>query len=434
MKPIYRSLLFVVAVSASADLLAEGAVLRVACDGDAVDAEVLVNGQFKGECPLDVQVPAGTLKLRVQKKIDTLNERVFEQELRLGDGAVKRIDVQLSPPQLTAEAKKREAERSRQEQAAKKRTEARQRAVAEKQARAPAQTSVQAAVEPKVQGIALGSGSAFRDCTDCPEMVLIPGGSFEMGSPSHEAGRRDNEGPVHRVNVSSFAMGRNAVTRRQFSAFVTETGYDVGDKCWTFENGRGEVRQGRSWRDVGYPQDDNHPAVCVSWNDAIAYAQWISLKTGKNYRLASEAEWEYAARANTTTARFWGESPDQACAYANVMDATGKSRVPDVTWEAHNCSDGHAYTSPVGSFKPNAFGLYDMLGNVWQWTQDCWHDNYNGAPTDGSAWAGGDCGKHAVRGGSWNLDPRFVRAAVRSDSNTGGRSRSLGFRLARTLP
>ena len=329
----------------------------------------------------------------------------------MGDSEVKRIDVLLSAPKPTAASKQRETERLRVDKGdAKKREDERQRAIAEKQA--------QMRAEFKAQGIELGSGTSFRDCTDCPEMIPIPGGSFEMGSPNYEAGRRDGEGPVRRVSISPFALGKHAVTRGQFAAFVAETNYDAGDKCWTVEDGKAEVRSARNWRDPGFRQDNSHPIVCISWNDATAYAQWLSRKTGKTYRLASEAEWEYAARAGTTTARYWGESADQACAYANVMDTAGKSQVPGVTWEV-SCTDGHAYTAPVGSFKPNAFGLHDMLGNVWQWTQDCWHDSYDGAPTDGSVRSGGDCTeKHAVRGGSWASGPGSVRAAARSAASS----------------
>lgn len=274
-------------------------------------------------------------------------------------------------------------------------------------------------------------GEVFKDCSDCPEMVVVPAGSFEMGSPSFEAGRRENDGPVHRVAVAEFALGRTEITRGQFAAFVTATGYQAGDKCWMLDGGKPEER---SWRNPGFPQEDSHPVVCVNWNEAGAYAEWLSRKTGKRYRLPSEAEWEYAARAGTSTARFWGESPDQACTYANVMDATGKSQVPGVTWEAHNCNDGSAYTAGVGSYKANPFGLYDMIGNASEWTQDCWNESYNGAPGDGSAWTSGDCGRRVLRGGSWDDGPRNARSAKRNGGGTSSWDYDLGFRLARMLP
>jgi hypothetical protein len=157
-------------------------------------------------------------------------------------------------------------------------------------------------------------------------MVVIPTGSFEMGSPSSEAGRNDSEGPTHRVNVKVFAMGKTHLTKAQFSAFISATGYDAGSECFRYEGGLWEKRSGRNWRDPGFRQDDSHPVVCLNWTDAKTYTEWIAGKTGNEYRLPSEAEWEYAARAGTTTARYWGESADQQCAYANGMDATGREK------------------------------------------------------------------------------------------------------------
>jgi formylglycine-generating enzyme required for sulfatase activity len=223
-----------------------------------------------------------------------------------------------------------------------------------------------------------------------------------MGSPSDEAGRGSDEGPQHRVSVAAFSLAKTEITRGQFAAFVNDSGHDAGDQCWTFEGGKYEERSGRNWRNPGYSQRDDHPVVCVNWQDAQAYTQWLSRKTGQNYRLPTEAEWEYAARAGNNTARPWGDSASQACGYANIMDSTGKAQVPGVTWEVHNCTDGHAYTAPTSSFTANAFGLHDMIGNVWEWTEDCYHDNYSGAPSDGSAWSGGSCEKRVLRGGSWD--------------------------------
>lgn len=277
------------------------------------------------------------------------------------------------------------------------------------------------------------AGHIFRDCPNCPKMVVIPSGSFDMGSPDSEAGRADDEGPVHSVNISAFAMGKTEITRGQFAAFVNDTNYSTGDKCWTLEGGKYEERSGRNWREPGYPQEDNHPVACINWNDAKAYAEWMSQKTGKQYRLPTEAEWEYAARGNTSTARYWGDNPDEACAYANGADKTAQAQIiGSSSWSVHNCTDGFAYTAPVGSFKPNAFGLNNMLGNVWNWTEDSYHDSYNGAPTDGSAWQGGGA-KRVLRGGSWNNSPRNVRAAIRNMDKPELRFSIFGFRLVRTL-
>jgi len=163
--------------------------------------------------------------------------------------------------------------------------------------------------------------------------------------------------------------------------------------------------------------------VCVSWNDANKYADWLSEVSGHHYGLASEAQWEYAARGQTTTSRYWGDKPDEACQYANVDDAS------------HSCKDGYENTAPVDSLKANAFRLYDMLGNAWEWTQDCWHESYEGAQTDGSAWTEGvDCSLRVIRGGSWLLTgPRSVRSAGRGGSTPGNRGDDTGFRLARTI-
>lgn len=277
------------------------------------------------------------------------------------------------------------------------------------------------------------AGDIFRDCTACPEMVVIPAGSFDMGSSGSEADRSRDEGPVHRVNVATFAMSKTEITRGQFADFVKKTKYSAGDKCWTLEKGKVEERDG-DWRKFRYGQEDNYPIGCLNWNDVKAYTQWLSRMTGKQYRLPTEAEWEYAARGNATTARYWGDNPDEACAYANVADKTAQAQIRGASsWSAHNCTDGFAYTSPVGSFKANAFGLYDMLGNAWEWTEDSYHDSYKGAPVDGSAWQG-DGVKRVLRGGSWNSSPRIVRVAMRNSYKPERRFSFFGLRLARALP
>lgn len=273
-------------------------------------------------------------------------------------------------------------------------------------------------------------GTVFKDCPECPEMVILPAGSFDMGSPpGSETLRRNNEGPVHRVAIgSAFAMGKTEVTRGQFATFVNETHYNAGDECFTDESNKYKKRSGRNWRNPGYQQDDSHPAACLNWNDAKAYTEWLSKKTGKPYRLPSEAEWEYAARGNTSTAHYWGD--DQACGYANLMDKT-YSQVFGVPL-GKECTDGYAYAAPGGSFKPNAFGLYDMIGNVWEWVDDSYHDNYNDAPGDGTTW-GGDGAKRVIRGGSWSDLPMQVRASERSTTGPAYRSMLGGFRVARML-
>jgi sulfatase modifying factor 1 len=284
-------------------------------------------------------------------------------------------------------------------------------------------------------GMAPAWAAPFRDCQDvCPEMVQVPAGSFIMGSPANEEGRYNNEGPQHAVQISyGMAVGRYPVTRAEFSAFVAQTGYDAANDCWGF-NARGDVENiaGHKWRDPGFSQTGRNPVVCVTWDDAQAYALWLSRKTGHTYRLLTEAEYEYATRAGTSNARYWGESAVGQCQNANGADQTiaaaltfiDKSKIAD-------CSDGYAFTSPVGNFQPNPFGLYDMLGNVWEWTQDCYNQSYQGAPTDGSAWQSGDCSQRVRRGGGFEDDPRLVRSAGRR-SIPSVRKFNLGFRVART--
>jgi formylglycine-generating enzyme required for sulfatase activity len=174
------------------------------------------------------------------------------------------------------------------------------------------------------------------------------------------------------------------------------------------------------------------PAIDVSWNDITQqYLPWLSRKTGKTYRLLSEAEWEYVARAGTTTRYHFGDSERDLCTYGNVADLSAKEKNPG--WTLANCRDGHVNTAPVGSFQPNAFGLYDVHGNVWEWVQDCWNGNYSGAPSDGSARTTVDCGRRVLRGGSWYSNPLYLRAASRGRGTPDFRVDYLGFRVGRTL-
>jgi formylglycine-generating enzyme required for sulfatase activity len=259
-------------------------------------------------------------------------------------------------------------------------------------------------------------GDTFRDCADCPEMVVVPAGSFTMGSPAGEKDREPDEGPQRRVTIAKpFAVGKFEVTKAQFEAFVRETGHDAGNICYTYEGGKWKERSGRSWRNPGYSQGVDHPVACVNWDDAKAYVAWLSRKTGKAYRLLSEAEWEYAARAGTTTRFSCGDAD-------GCLDRVG--------WSFSN-SGSRAH--PVGRKTANAFGLHDMHGNVWEWTEDCWNGSYAGAPSDGSAWTRGVCSQRVLRGGSWVTNPRYLRSAVRNRYSSGHRIDNDGFRVARTL-
>ena len=287
----------------------------------------------------------------------------------------------------------------------------------------------------------LEPGRRFRDCAGCPEMMVVPAGNFEMGSPPSESGRFDNEGPVHWVRIRQpFAVGVYEVTRSEFGRFVRATGHSMGGSCWTWDNDAGKLvyKSGLNWRNPGFSQTDAHPVVCVSWEDARAYARWLSRETGERYRLLSESEWEYAARAGTRTARYWGTSESGQCRHDNAADMTAKRHGLDITtfrsdWTVASCDDGYYRTSPVGSFRTNGFGLHDVVGNVSEWTQDCWNESYQGAPGDGRAWERGNCSQRVTRGGSWASGPRVLRSAVRGGGEAGTHFVVLGFRLTRTL-
>jgi len=283
-----------------------------------------------------------------------------------------------------------------------------------------------------------GPGAVFQDCPACPQMVVIPPGRFVMGSSLAEDGRDRDENPEHEVAIGyPFAVSRTEVTRAQYRAFMHEAAHaPAPGNCWYWDaKGRGVRNDDASigWQDPGYPQDDDHPVVCVSWHDAKAYAQWLSRKSGRSYRLLTETEWEYAARAGSGAPRPWGEDPARACEHANVGDRARDRIVPDAHgnyWRpAHDCDDGYGYTAPVGRYQPNRFGLHDVIGNVWEWTEDCANPHYVGKPADGSAWLEGDCGRREGRGGSWYHTPRHARSANRHRVPAAMRMMDLGFRV-----
>ena len=265
----------------------------------------------------------------------------------------------------------------------------------------------------------------LHDCPECPEMVKIPAGAYKMGS--------FNEGPIHYVKIrKTIAVGIHEVTRGEWAKFVSETEYSSGISCDTYEGGEWKKRTGRNWRNPGYAQSDAHPVVCVSWEDAREYVEWLSKKTNEEYRLPSESEWEYAARGGTSTPRHWGYSLSDTCGYANVADGSAAGELAG--WAVHPCRDGVVHTSEVGSYAENAFGLRDTIGNVWEWTEDCWNDDYHGAPSDDSAWTyAGNCGKRTIRGGSWRSPMKNSSSASRAWAGTDYRGDGVGFRVARTL-
>ncbi|OGS75521.1 MAG: hypothetical protein A2Z94_00920 [Gallionellales bacterium GWA2_55_18] len=306
--------------------------LRVTCEGDDVGAEVTVNGKFKGECPLDMQVPEGVLRLRVEKKYP-MYDRVFEQEIRMGDGVMKKVEAVLSRTLNAAGQQRLHEERAQ---------------------------------------------------LDAEGMVMIPAGSFEMGASNGD----NDEKPVHRVDVKPFAMGK----------------YEVTQKEWR------EV-MGSDPPEFGFKGCDTCPVESVSWNDIQEFIRKLNARTGKQYRLPTEAEWEYACRAG------------------GRHTYCGSDDIDAVAWQIRNSKEK---THPVGQKQANAWGLYDMSGNVWEWVEDSYHDSYNGAPTDGTAWQG-DGAKRVLRGGAWFSLSNNARAAIRSRNVPANRYYMYGFRLARTL-
>jgi len=302
-----------------------------------------------------------------------------------------------------------------------------------------------------------------------PEMMFLQGGHFQMGSAKEDEHASKSEMPQHWVAIQPFALSRCEITVAQFRQFVFETGYRTtaerpenaaelasgntenevlegkdskGEapisetrrvkKCFSFSDSASSYSSNIHWRSPGFVQDDTHPVTCVSWRDANEFIQWLNTRTGQTYRLPTEAEWEYAARANYSGVFSFSNafSSPENCQFMNIDNG-------------EICNDGFDYTAPVASFQPNGFGLYDMHGNLWEWTADCWHDNYNNAPVDGSAWIElsennegvsiGACDAKSVRGGSWLNVPLLARSAFRLWDNLNSPHNGVGFRVARTL-
>jgi formylglycine-generating enzyme len=293
-------------------------------------------------------------------------------------------------------------------------------------------------------------GSVMKEGPEVPELILIPPGSFVMGVPEAESAREkvddSHAGPQHEVTIrDGFWLAKYPVTRGEFAAFVADTGHHMSGGAFGWLEAIRSLGHSDAfgWRNPGFKQTDRHPVVCVYYEDAEAYVAWLSRKTGRHYRLPSEAEWEYAARAGTSTARFWGDDRNGARLYANVADRSlaKRMKVKADREQFFPWDDGYPFTSAVGSFQPNGFGLYDVLGNVLEWVSDNWHDNYADAPKEGSAWiTDPDEHRRVLRGGSWGSHPGDLRVGVRSGHyygartwlGIGGRNPVVGFRVART--
>ena len=275
------------------------------------------------------------------------------------------------------------------------------------------------------------AGRVFQDVLSDghlgPEMVVIPAGRFMMGSETGSSSER----PTHEVRIpKGFALGKYEITVGEFREFADASGYRAERGCMVYDGGW-KYDRALSWKNPGFKQNDDHPVTCIAVADAQAYVKWLSKETTQNYRLPSESEWEYAARAGTSTKYSFGDDEDLLCDFENGRDRTIKRRNPDWPVDVYGCRDGFAYTAPVGQFHPNRFGLYDTQGNVSERVQDCWHDNYEGAPRDGSAWISGNCIPSTLRGGSWMSNPDSMRTTDRGGNESA--VYSFGFRVARDM-
>jgi formylglycine-generating enzyme required for sulfatase activity len=298
---------------------------------------------------------------------------------------------------------------------------------------AAAEPDLQAALDqPPIIWNASAKPVELWDGADLPEMVVVPAGEYTLGSPDSEPGRDASESPRRRVRIGySFAVSKTHITLGEYERFVAETHHESGNKCVTQEGGE-QPHPDRNYLNTSFAQTLNDPVVCMNLDDVQAYLAWISKKTGHAYRLLTDSEYEYAARAGSTTPWWWGSDPNATCLYANGADLDTKARFPQ--YKAPACHDGYVFTSPAGLFKPNAFGLYDMVGQAWSLTADCWNDTYANEPTDGSANMGGDCGRRSMRGASWDNDPASLRSARRSKNGLiERRGDGVGFRVAITL-
>jgi formylglycine-generating enzyme required for sulfatase activity/catechol 2,3-dioxygenase-like lactoylglutathione lyase family enzyme len=285
---------------------------------------------------------------------------------------------------------------------------------------------------------ALKPGTVVKDCPTCPELVVIAPGEFMMGTApdAEDVDVSRGETPQVRMKIPrGFLMGRTEVTFGLYKEFVRETGYQAPKKACRVWDNEFVDKEDATWETPYQPARPlpDHPINCVSWNDAQVFITWLSKKTGKAYRLPTTAEWEYAARAGTSTARFWGDDTEQACEYANTFDISGKEKYP-FAWTFSPCKDGYAEHAPVGKFKPNQFGLHDMIGNVWEWTQDCYAGSHQGRPRDGRAWEwDGGCLDRETRGGAWMSAPERNRIAWPGRDPAERRLNYFGFRIARDL-
>lgn len=429
-------------------------VVRIDCgDHNNQDLQVALNGTNTGTCPMDMMILAGEFTVSARKDNEDASYLFAEAKMTLAENAMKRIKLDIQPI-YTEEYYYRKATDSAGMQVylekqpdGKRRREvtdkleqhyfdqatdiAGMKAYMEKQPDGKRHSEVTDKLEQHYFAKAIDL-AGMKDYLDKQPngkrkaeieerlkkerakldnfapgliMVKVPKGSFIMGCSEGDTGC-DDEMPRHQVNISAFALSKTEVTLAQYDAFAKATKRELPkDEGW----GRG-----------------NRPVINVSWHDAVAYAKWLSEQTGQKFRLPSEAEWEYAALAGSTSRYSWGNSID--CSKASFNGGENSS----CYYKTKNGS--YLGTAPVASFAANAYGLHDMHGNVWEWTQDCWNDSYNNAPSTAAAWQSGNCERRMLRGGSWFSDAAYLRASNRSDVAADYRNSDSGFRVARDLP
>ncbi|MCP4695423.1 MAG: SUMF1/EgtB/PvdO family nonheme iron enzyme [Gammaproteobacteria bacterium] len=421
------------------------ATVELAVEADADGAKVFINGEERGIAPVKTDLSLGNYTIRVEKP----GYVPFEEQIELTEAMTLKAKLEPETAVLTVHAKPggkvfinnenrgmTPLELSLSLGGYTVRVEKAGYAPFEKRIDLKGAMTLQAELMAATKP--LRPGKTFRDKLkdggEGPEMVVIPAGSFRMGDI--QGGGDSDEQFVHKVRVEQFAIGKYEVTASEFRQFVQAAGYkteaEQGKGCYVDRNkdGYGENVDDANWRNPYFSQGDGHPAVCVSGNDAAAYVKWLSGQTGEQYRLPTEAEWEYAARAGTETSRYWGNEKNRACEYANVSDKMVKAKLPAWRWTTHDCSDGYVYTASASRFKPNGFSLYDMLGNAWEWTCSEYTDKYNGE--EKVCYSKNRAGvRQVLRGGSWQDSPKFVRTANRSRYSPGTRKNIIGFRVVR---
>ena len=406
----YQSLLLfaLLASTFTLNVHAASSLLRVTCDDDGVGAEVSINGEYKGECPVDIKVGAGTIQVRVLKAVDASHERVFEQELRMGEGIVKKIEAVLSAPRLNPNGQQLENDRLME---AVKRESERQMLLAEVERQRQAKINAELAMALR-QGAEVGNGKSFQDCPDCPPLVLVSASGRE---------------PV--------GVGQFEITKGQFSAFVFDTKREMHSLCtvwvggWFTDLGKmWQLKTDRNWQSPGFKQSDEHPVVCTSWHDAQAYVAWLSAKTGHHYRLPTFDWWsvlaggEYGKGVNAP----WDADPTSLCQYGNLYDQVAHQTASKGLGDPYACKDNYPHTAPVGSYQPNKVGIYDTFGNVSEWLEDMDEQMYKRYGSSAAAME-----PRRIRGASWATSP--TNWGGRQHSYANDHHQTTGFRVMRDL-